>query len=62
MGNLLVVMQPDGQVLHLAKLRKSVHPQPEGIWIDSDGSLYLSSEGDAEQSGRINVFRYQLSE
>ena len=43
-GKLLLVLAPDGAVLHLIKLRKKRFPQPEGMCFDRRGSLYISSE------------------
>lgn len=44
-GKLVLVLSPEGKVLHIEKLEKEVHPQPEGIAFDPDGTLYISNEG-----------------
>jgi len=54
-GKLLMVLAPNGQILHIEKLKKSIHPQPEGICFDRNGNLYIASEGRGE-AGTINMF------
>lgn len=54
-GRLLVVMNRTGDLLYAESLSPSQLPQPEGITFDSDGRLYLSSEGRGGQ-GRLLVF------
>jgi uncharacterized protein YjiK len=44
-GKMLLVMQPDGQIVHIEKLNKRVHVQPEGLCFDQKGNLFLSNEG-----------------
>jgi len=44
-GKMLVVMRRDGQILHIEKLSKRVHPQPEGLCFDQQGNMFLSNEG-----------------
>lgn len=60
-GKVLLVMDQGGIILHVEKLDKSVHPQPEGLFFDADGTLYLSSEG-KKSYGRIHRFRYNSSQ
>ncbi len=55
-GKLLMVLSPEGQILHLEKLKSKVHPQPEGICFDSEGTMYISNEGRGED-GTIQQFR-----
>ena len=44
-GKMLLVMRRDGQILHIEKLSKRVHPQPEGLCFDAQGNLFISNEG-----------------
>jgi uncharacterized protein YjiK len=44
-GKLLIVMNTKGQIVHIEKLSKKVHPQPEGLCFDKNGTLFLSNEG-----------------
>jgi len=43
-GKVLIVLDPSGDIIHIEKLKKSIHAQPEGIVFDSDGTLYISNE------------------
>ena len=43
-GKMLIVMRKDGQIVHIEKLNKRVHPQPEGLCFAKDGTLFLSNE------------------
>lgn len=44
-GNILVVLDREGELKHIEILREKVFKQPEGICFDQSGNLYLSSEG-----------------
>jgi len=57
-GKLLMVVDPGGQILHIEKLEKEVHPQPEGIGFDTDGTMYIANEGKGGK-GQIHRFRYR---
>ncbi|MEO0776004.1 MAG: SdiA-regulated domain-containing protein [Bacteroidota bacterium] len=57
-GKVLFVVSPRGQLLHLEKLDKRIHPQPEGLAFEEDGTLYVSNEG-RDGPGRIYRFAYQ---
>jgi uncharacterized protein YjiK len=58
-GKMLVVLDPAGRILHIEKLKKSIHPQPEGICFQRDGTLWISSEGRDGASGRLLCFSAQ---
>ena len=57
-GNVLVVLNRSNEIMHIQKLRKKVHTQPEGIVFDKDGTLYISNEGKGGK-GKIAVFKYK---
>ena len=57
-GKLLVVMQRDGHIKHMVKLKKKLHEQPEGIVFAQDGTLYISNEGKSSK-GKIYKFAYR---
>ncbi len=57
-GKLLVVMQRDGHIKHMVKLKKKLHEQPEGIVFANDGTMYISNEG-KNGKGKIYKFAYQ---
>lgn len=55
-GKVLVIMNPEGKVVHIEKLDKKWHPQPEGIVFDKDGTMYISSEG---KGGTPNICKFE---
>ena len=55
-GNLLLILSREGEMLAMVKLRSKYHPQPEGICFNPDGTLYISNEGDDER-GSILKFK-----
>ena len=57
-GKLLVVINRDGDIKHLVKLKKKLHEQPEGIVFAQDGTMYISNEG-KNGKGKIFKFAYQ---
>lgn len=54
-GKMLMVVSPGGKILHIVKLEKEIHPQPEGICFDTNGALYISNEG---RSGPAVLLRF----
>lgn len=56
-GKVLMIINQEGQLLHIEKLRKEVHSQPEGLCFDQDGTLYIANEGKGAR-GRILRFDY----
>ena len=59
-GKMLLVLSPQGQIMHIEKLSKKVHRQPEGLCFDASGVLYLSNEGKGEDDAVIYRFNYKL--
>lgn len=57
-GKVLMIINQSGQLLHIEKLRKEVHAQPEGLCFDTDGTLYIANEGKGAK-GRIFRFDYR---
>ncbi|MBX2876489.1 MAG: SdiA-regulated domain-containing protein [Saprospiraceae bacterium] len=56
-GKVLMVISQEGKLLHIEKMRKEVHTQPEGLCFDQDGTLYIANEGKGAR-GRILRFDY----
>lgn len=56
-GKTLMVLDEAGSILHIAKLNKKIHPQPEGICFDRDGTLFISNEG---KDGQGNIHRFAM--
>jgi uncharacterized protein YjiK len=56
-GKMLMVLDRQGEIVHLKKLKKSIHAQPEGLCFDTDGTLFISNEGKDSEPGRIIIFK-----
>ena len=54
-GKMLLVLKPNGKILHIEKLDKDIHPQPEGLCFAKDGTLYISNEG---RGGKGRILRF----
>lgn len=52
-GNLLMIISREGEILAMVDLRSRYHPQPEGICFSPDGTLYISNEGDEERGSIV---------
>jgi len=57
-GKTLVVLHADGQIAHMEKLEKEIHPQPEGICFDQEGNLFISNEG-KEKDGVGKIYKFE---
>ena len=55
-GKMLGVLNDKGEILHIQKLDKEIHPQPEGICFDKDGTLWISNEAKNGQEAKIYRF------
>ncbi len=54
-ANRLYVLDADGQVRHYYKLDKDAFPQPEGLAFATDGTLYISTEGNGGNGAVLKV-------
>jgi uncharacterized protein YjiK len=54
-GKLMIVLSPQGEILHIEVLNARLFRQPEGIAFGEDGTLYISTEG-AGGPGKIARF------
>lgn len=57
-GKLLIVMNRQGEILHIDKLPKKIHRQPEGLCFDAAGNLYISNEQKKDDPPTIYYFTY----
>jgi uncharacterized protein YjiK len=49
-GDLLIVLNPDGQIIAMVDLEDKLFNQPEGICFDENGTLYISNEGEEKRA------------
>ena len=57
-GNLLLIIDATGKILHIDKLPKHLHRQPEGLCFDAAGNLYISNERKKDIPPLIHRYRY----
>ena len=57
-GNLLLIIDRSGSILHIDKLPKSLHRQPEGLCFDEQGNLYISNEQKKDNEAVIHFYTY----
>ena len=55
---MMMVLSANGDLIHVEKLKKSIHPQPEGLCFDAVGNMYIANEG-KDDSARIYKYNYQ---
>lgn len=56
-GKILMILDRDGTIKHIEKLKKSIHEQPEGICFDKNGHLFISNEG---KGGKGTIYRFNF--
>lgn len=59
-GKMILVLDAQGKVLHIEKLQKSLHPQPEGLCFEKDGTMWISNEAKKDAPARLYKFAYKL--
>ncbi len=57
-GKLLLILNPEGKMIHLEKLEKEIHKQPEGIAFYPNGDLLIASEG-KKAIAKVHLFKYK---
>jgi len=58
-GKIMIVINPEGEMLYMEKMDKKIHPQPEGMTFDADGTLYISNEG---KKGKAVIHYFKMKE
>ena len=58
MGDLLVILNPEGNVLAMIDLDDKLFRQPEGISFDENGMMYISNEG---KETRATILAFKMS-
>jgi len=56
-GKMLMVLNPKCKIIHLEKMDKVIHRQPEGMFFDKNGNLFISNEGKGGIP-KIYMFKY----
>jgi len=51
-----MIVSPKGEIIHIEKFKKKMHPQPEGICFEKDGTMWVSNEG---KDGAPTLLRYE---
>ncbi len=59
-NKILMILAPNSKILHMVKLDKKIHKQPEGITFEADGTLYISNEGKGG-TPRLHRFAYNTA-
>lgn len=57
-GNVLIVLNPEGKIIKATKLSAKIFKQPEGITFDKEGNLYITNEG---KSGKGNILKFSYN-
>lgn len=57
-GNLLLIISAAGEILHIDKLPKTLHRQPEGLCFDAAGNLYIANEQKKDTPPLIHYYLY----
>lgn len=57
---ILLVLDAESNIIHLEKLKKKIHPQPEGITFDTEGNLFISNEGVEEDRATLVKYKPEL--
>ena len=49
-------IDPQGKILGVSTLPKSLHKQPEGLAIATDGTIYIANEGQGK-TAKLVIYR-----
>ena len=58
-NKVLLILSPEGQIVEMVKLDKTLFPQPEGLCFGADGTLFISNEAKDNSSASLLVFKMQ---
>ncbi len=58
-GKLLIVINPEGEILAVVKLKRNMYRQPEGICFSPDGTMFISNEGKGRAA---NIYRFKFNQ
>jgi uncharacterized protein YjiK len=58
-GKILVVLNPQGEILAIVKLKRKIFRQPEGICFTPDGTMFISNEG---RGSKANILKYSFKQ
>lgn len=60
-GKMILVLDETGKILHIEKLTKAIHPQPEGLCFEKDGTMWISNEAKKASPARVYQFEYVVN-
>lgn len=60
-GKMIIVLDETGKILHIEKLTKAIHPQPEGLCFEKDGTMWISNEAKKANPARVYRFEYMVN-
>jgi len=55
-GKMIVIISPEKQLIEAFHFKKEILRQPEGMFFDSDGTLYISNESKKDTPPNITKF------
>lgn len=58
-GKVMMVLNTNGTIAYLHKLKKTFFPQPEGLAFTPDGTLYISTEAKKDAPARVYRLEYR---
>lgn len=59
LNNVLMVMNPQGKILEINKLKKDMHISPNGLCFDEEGTMYITNE--AKDGKPAKLVEYKAS-
>ncbi len=57
-GKMMMVLNPKCEIIHLEKMDKIIHRQPEGMFFDKNANLFISNEG---KGGIPKIFMFKYN-
>lgn len=58
LSNVLMVMNQQGEIIEMTKLKREMHAQPEGICFDQEGTMYITDQ--AKDAKPAKMYEYKM--